>query len=180
MVLDSDLQKEAERWFGEALERPISDEQFKAIGQVVVRFNRLEHALQIFIWLLLGVKFDVGEIITSGLSFRNLLDIFSSLCRHLIDDPNVIEKLRELCKQLGEVEQKRNQLIHSQWWGNLSEVVVRYKTTARARKGRKTQFEFIEDEYWTRFFSLVDTVEKDLIKFHKDHLESIWLAKLES
>ena len=169
MTLSTDLQTQAERFLQQALSLPISDENLRAIGQVVVRFNLLEGGLSLLIWILSGVEQDIRYIITAGLSFRNLLDIFSSLCRYKLDEPEAINRLNELIKRLVQAGEKRNQVVHSVWAGNLYGAALRSKATARARKGFKLQFEATETEELDAIASFIGEVAKDVGAFYKSH-----------
>lgn len=155
--------------YAKGLRSPVDDEHLKALGQVVVSFNELEFALKLYIFVLLGMNYELGEVVTSQLSFRNLVDVFGSLCRYRGGESEMEPELRKLCAKLAQVEEKRNQLIHSEWSGDFDGAVMRSKTTARARRGRKVQIEYLKREDWKDFFSCISETDEALNTFYATH-----------
>ncbi len=119
------------------------DQLFLAIGRISQYFNVLETYASVLVWTLIGAGQQVGEIITSELSFRNLLALLSSLYRLRKTDKKDINKLTELLKKAEGFERKRNQIIHSIWAVNMTDPqsLIRYKVTAKRKNGLKHTLE---------------------------------------
>jgi len=124
------------------------DDHLKAMGLITVNFSLLENTIAFIIWLLLGLDQQTGQIITSELSFRRLLELFSSLCRNKKNDKVTLEKLKTLLKRIEHAEQERNKIIHSMWTaGNDEETITRFKITAKIRNGLMHQYEQLKVEH---------------------------------
>ena len=83
----------------------------------------------------------LGQIVTAELSFRQKIDLLSSIYR---DKPNNSTKLAELDRVLARVaqaEQKRNIVVHSVWTAHeVKATVATIKSTAKRRsKGLKLE-----------------------------------------
>jgi hypothetical protein len=123
----------------------LPDAFLKDIGRLVVDFAALESSIAIAIWNLLNIDGSKGEIITSEMSFKNMLALFSSLFMHKTSDRAALDEMKVLISQATGVEIKRNRIVHSSWgmrvWRDGRETVVRMKTTAKISKGLKRQNE---------------------------------------
>jgi len=119
------------------------DELHRRIGQISSYFNGLEKYIKMLIFKLIGPDIRIGEIVTSELSFRNLISLLFSLYKYRKSDPNDIAKMNEICKRANNLETKRNQVIHSIWAvnPNTEEKLLRIKVTAKYKHGLKHTFE---------------------------------------
>lgn len=119
------------------------DELIKAIGLIVVCFEGLNNSVSSGIWSLLKINRLAGECITSELSFKGSLHLFSSLYRLECTDVAKIKELAVILKKANQAEEKRNIIMHSAW-GLGSEYkgeLLRIKSTAKMSKGLNQQFE---------------------------------------
>ncbi|HYJ65436.1 MAG TPA: hypothetical protein VEV62_16965, partial [Parafilimonas sp.] len=96
------------------------DEFHAVIGRISVNFSALEETLSKCIIRILGQTNEVGHIITSELSFRSKIGLFSSLYLKLRDkchfnefENSGTEHFKTLIKALNKAEDLRNQVIHS-------------------------------------------------------------------
>ena len=107
------------------------------LGLLVVNFNLIEEMLSFTIWSLLGCEQRLGMCATTQLSFRGLINAFCSLYYlRAIDDPDTVASVQSLRVRLEAVEQKRNELLHSQWMvGMKPGLSGRSKASAKAKKG---------------------------------------------
>ena len=119
---------------------PVSDEQLKAIGRITVAFSFLENTIAFFVWELLGREQRVGQIVTAGLSFNQLVNLFGSLYRHRVTDAEKIAALETLLKKIEQAQTERNAIVHSEWAAGESGTTNRVRRTARASKGFQLQF----------------------------------------
>lgn len=136
------------------------------IGRVSVNFSNLELLVSAFISKLASDDPKIGAIIASEMSFRNLLNAFSSLYQYKIKDVNLVNKLNEIIKLLGNAEEKRNQLIHSTYASPHGEdKMVRIKITAKQNKGLKFTHEPINIELLQKHSQLQAKLFTDLLVF---------------
>lgn len=106
------------------------------LGQVVQAFAFLERTISNVIKMMLGVPDDIGDIITAELSYRNKLDMFSSLLRYNVKkykdfDEDIETRFRELLSLCSTAGGQRNRIIHSDFAANK----FRLQITAKARHG---------------------------------------------
>ena len=122
-------------------------EHLELIGLISVNFALLELALATGIWMALGVDQRRGQIITSELSFKKLLALFSSLYQERSLTEEASQKLDLIIKTAIQAEEKRNVIVHSLWAEGSSEsTITRTKTTAKASKGLRLQLEQVSIE----------------------------------
>lgn len=118
-----------------------ADEHFRAIGRITVSFSFLEAMISLFVWSLIGEDQRLGQVITAKLSFRQLLDLLSSLYRYRADNPELIEELDTLVTEAAQAAQRRNLVAHSFWAaGDTHETITRVKMTTKRKKGLRLQF----------------------------------------
>lgn len=144
------------------------DQAFLAgIGGVCVAFSQLELSLELVIGaLLVGTQLDsqaTGRIVTAELSFQKAVHLFEALHRHRYPDQDDAG-LRELCKTMGSLEQKRNLIIHSSWaHSGVANTMNRVKTTARGKL--KHSFESVTLDELRALCVELDSVTQRLITF---------------
>lgn len=119
----------------------VPDHYLVEIGRVVANFAILEKELSSLIHCLLGTNEDVTQIVTSELSFRNLLDLSASLVKQL-HSPKETELFKATLKLVEKAEEKRNLIVHSIWKVGFDWGVTRSKNTAKRGRGLQTQNEF--------------------------------------
>lgn len=110
------------------------EQAVEGLGRISVEFQRLESRLASGIAFLLDPDDAyLGAIVTAQLSFRVLIDLFAALYHHRFDDPLKDKELAKLLGRCAEAEQRRNQIIHSEWTPDYKtgKDAVRTKYTAR-------------------------------------------------
>jgi len=122
----------------------------RELGRTVAYQSLLESAMSHFIGSLLSLGHCDAQIVTAELSSRQLRAILmSTLAERLKEDPESLERAKDLMKRTGNFEQRRNALAHSLYWhgGDYSEnTATRFKTTARESRGLKVQHETVDVE----------------------------------
>ena len=122
-------------------EENIDDRFIKSIGRIVISFSHLEHVLTLFCGTNIGVSYPINEIITSELSFKQLVNLTISIYKEIETDEEKLQTVTNICKKALQLEEKRNIIIHS-YYGKASgdsEKVVRKKITAKSKKGHTVQ-----------------------------------------
>lgn len=108
----------------------------EALGEALVWFEELDDQLSAGISFLVGRGDDVGQIVTAGLSFRAKPDLFGALFRNKRPQSENLERLDALLGACQQIEQKRNEVVHSRWLHDLDGFgMTRTKVTAHRKRG---------------------------------------------
>ena len=124
------------------------DRFLAALGLVSTNYQVLEKYVEFFVWTLIGQDQEIGQILTSQMSFRRLCDTLCSLFRHRVQDSEMVEELEGIIKKAAQAEERRNALIHSSWWGLESTdlPVTRLKITSKRKRGLKHTYESMDPD----------------------------------
>jgi hypothetical protein len=123
------------------------------IGRIVLNFSELEAQISNGIVKCLEMDEERGRIVTSEISFKSKVHILSSLIRHLsgkwkfnVGDEDALRCWEEIERQCFRAEEKRNQIMHSEWAGPyLRDLKAeRIKYSAKAKTGLKKHIEPID------------------------------------
>jgi hypothetical protein len=140
----------------------IDDEFCLAIGRVTISFANLELTLSLFCGAHIGSNTPiVNQIITSELSFKQLVNISVAVHREVESNEDKIEKFYEIAKKLFALEQRRNAIIHSNY-GSQNKLVVRQKASAKGKKGFRIQYEDLTPEMIMAFNEEIETVSRQI------------------
>ncbi len=133
------------------------------LGECVAHFQRVEQALSICISALIGRSRKVGEIVTSEMSFRAKVAVYSALCHHALDTDELPRDLRQLVARLYWAEQERNTISHSLWDASeeFPEAVRREKTSSKKGRLNKTQ-EYLTPDDLEELGRLFEGIATDL------------------
>lgn len=146
------------------LQHSIPDKHLKSIGDITVSFALLELNIQLFIWSMLNEDQRIAQIITAELSFKNLRALMKSLYleKYGKEDED-FDKLNKLMIRTGQVEDKRNQIIHSFWGGSRNtDTISRFKITAKEKDGIKFQFEEVPLDKLSDFATEIKVLAGDI------------------
>jgi len=112
----------------------------KAIGRVAIYFSSLENTISRVIGLLISEQdTEIGDVITSELSFKQLVGMLQNIFKHKSDSEVEIKKLDKILYRAIKISDERNAIIHSLWLqipGD-SEEYIRLKKTAKHKKNSK-------------------------------------------
>ena len=109
---------------------------FEALGEVVNCFEQLDDQVANAISFLIGRGEAVGRIVTAELSFRVKVNLLGVLFAHERPNSQELAELREWCVACLQVEDRRNQFVHSTWRRErMDQSMVRVKYTARGKRG---------------------------------------------
>jgi len=93
-----------------------SDDHKKEIGRLCMAFQNLESVICFLTWTLIGECQQVGQIVTSNMSFSRVCDTLVGLSVYRFgEDTDTTKSIAALVKQASQLEQKRNRFIHSYW-----------------------------------------------------------------
>lgn len=114
------------------------------IGGHIAAFQKIEENLANCIAMLIDYDdFHVGAIVTSELSFRAKLGIFTSLVLYRLDANKLPQEFADFVRRAYAAEERRNLVVHS-YWDPSSENPARaqrIKPSAKSKKGFIQAFE---------------------------------------
>ena len=140
---------------------------FAAIGLISVNFQCLEKSMEFFAWALIGEDQEIGQIVTSQISFNRLCDLIGSLFRYRAGGSGLVKELDGLIKRASKVAEERDRVIHSNWAGDLESSILRVKITAKRETGLKHQYEYTDPNDLLKIGGSIEQVWKDLMGFIK-------------
>jgi hypothetical protein len=149
----------------EALSRS-EEEIAKAVGLLIIYFNRLERDVGYFLATLLqSTSEHVVNALFASMSFGQKVDLLAALyLERFREDGSRCEKCRSVVQQLRNFEEARNKYAHS-WWGAKqfanTDVFVRVKIRTKGGKGLVVSEE--------------QTVPNDLTKVCEQIVKFSWL-----
>jgi hypothetical protein len=97
-----------------AVESPLTDEQLKELGRLVVDCGFAEFILGMHVSMLLEIPFQSRDIAIHALPFRRKLDILQSRVDE-IPKAETRTLVAEACKIIGPAIGERNLLLHGLW-----------------------------------------------------------------
>ena len=107
-----------------------------SLGEMVIRFSRLEFSLSYAIEMLLDTDGEAGMIATARLTYGGKVDVFNALALYRVPEVEGSPVHRQLIKRLGEAAEERNTTLHSLWAGSMDEPsLVRLKSQLRRTTG---------------------------------------------
>lgn len=114
-------------------------EVLEALGEMTVRFQKLEKALKLFSVALMDTgRTRPAMIALNELSFAKLCQVAEAIARsRLPESSEWLERFVEALKSCRDFEQKRNRFTHGEWAGSPD-----YPAAARWRKPRISKGEF--------------------------------------
>jgi hypothetical protein len=144
------------------------------LGECVAHFQRIEEALNICISALIGRNRTIGEIVTSEMSFRAKIAVYSALLHHALGADKLPQELRDLVVRLHWAEQERNTIAHSLWdASNKDPNAIRREKTS-SKKGRLTLTEeFLTPDDLEKLGHQFEGVATDLFYLSARHLPKL-------
>lgn len=139
------------------MQHPVGDAHKILLGDMVASFALLEAELKGLVSHLLGSDISVARIVTAELSFGALKALMVSLYLNRFGNDGLFAELRQLLSEAVKVENLRNTYTHSQWAaGPDAQTIVRFKTTAKEKRGLNTQYEEVTTQDMQEF---VDSIK---------------------
>ncbi len=136
----------------------------------IIWFQHIENTLCICISAFSGMDEEVGEIVTSEMSFRAKVSILSALAgfHSKTEDPH--EDIQDLIKRVRWAEQERNRLVHSMWDLNEGKpgTILREKASIRKGKHKVAQEDFLPEDL-QNLKGLFEGINTDLIYLFSEH-----------
>jgi hypothetical protein len=138
----------------------------QAIGRICINFSHLESIVESFTWDLIGPDQRLGQILTTERSFRQVRELASCIWLEKFPDPEMRKSFADLLNRIGEIEARRNQIIHSTWYpGESRETITRVKVTAKMNKGYHLVAEQMSVEALNQFAEEIAAANWDVLQF---------------
>jgi hypothetical protein len=121
------------------------------LGRVTASFAQAEAGLRAVLGELMNPATEVGDAVCSHVSFRRSLDLLASLVRHACGEGVELSFTLDLIDRAGRAADRRNSLIHCEWWTTVSpgddrHGVTRRRIRARGKAGLTYEWEKMEPE----------------------------------
>ena len=146
-------------------ERRISDAHLQAIGSIVGNFAYLEAIIKLVIWMYSGLERQrTGQIFTSKLPFRALLEVLEAIIRETGATEDSIAYMKRLINRADRINKRRNEIIHSTWAvGDDPSVITRAKV--ELREGYQFKAEELTARQLNEISNRMSALAKEFIDF---------------
>lgn len=143
------------------------DNFLAALGLITANFQVLEKYTEFFVWSLIGQDQEIGQIVTSQMSFDRICDTLYSLFRYRTQNSEMIKELDNIIQRTFQAEEKRNSVIHSSWLGlgSPDSSITRFKITSKWKKGLKHQYEEMTPGDLRKIALFIKQVQEELQSF---------------
>jgi len=145
----------------------LTDDFIKAVGRLTINFSHLEFSFSLFCGSQMGIKEPINEIITSELSFKQIVNITSGIFREIEKDPEMIEQFNKILASAWKLEEERNKIIHS-FYGRGDEPndkIIRHKHSSKFKKGFKKDYQEVDAIYVNKISDEIKMVSIRLMQF---------------
>lgn len=143
----------------------LSDEFIMSIGRLTLNFAHLEFCFTLFAGSQLGVASPLNQIVTSELSFRQLLNVTQGIYNVVESNDERLANFNEIVRNANILEQQRNKITHS-FYGQQEESqnIIRYKNTTKGKQGFKEQKEIVNAESINKIACEISELSTELMK----------------
>ena len=114
----------------------LDDAHLRAIGDVIVRWSRLEWQLANLVVVILGIPKDAGRVLTGGMEINVILAALRTVTHdtHWIKDAALVKKIRKLASDVRDDTENRHNYAHG---------IFAYDFDALAGDGTMTFFRYL-------------------------------------
>lgn len=102
---------------------PLEPEYYQALGEMTVLFSRLHYFVEMYLFLLLDVRRQVGFVLTAKLQLSQLIQRLEAVFAVRARNENDVKELHRITAKIYKAIALRNQLTHSLWFIGDSEPV---------------------------------------------------------
>ncbi len=157
----------------------MKEEHCKELGIYLVTFQDLEKTISFFLIELAGIEQNLGNILISKYSFKNLCAVFGVLFNYRCASKDIVKRMQTILSRIGILEEKRNSIVHSNWGTpavNYGDGAMRLKTKIKKNEIvydieilDKTAFQKITKDVTKEMNNFLDLMkevkDKGIIKF---------------
>lgn len=147
-----------------------------AVGELAVAFGNLELYVSAAIWQLLGVGDKtlelLGQAITAEMSFDRKVHAVASMYKIRFPSAAQDAALKRLVTRLFQAQDRRNQILHSNWPHPEDEQERwRVKSSAKAKTGLKTKVSVITADDILEVVSDIHEIGQEFAKFALENIQ---------
>ena len=142
------------------MELYLSDSQLLGLGRITGAFSSLEGVVAGGIQMAISSEQDIGRMVAAQLSFTRATGLLYAILKDRLGEGAKLDELGRCLSAASQAEQRRNQIVHSEWWPDGSGEGLRMKSGVKSGKGFVSQVEELSP----------DDIEKVA--------EEIWSARL--
>jgi hypothetical protein len=148
-----------------------------AVGEIAVAFGNLELYVSGAIWQLLGISDktveQLAQAITAEMSFDRKVHAFASMYKIRFPADATNPDLKKLVARLFEVQDLRNQVLHSNWPEPDDETErLRVKSSAKTKSGLKTSVSAVTADDMFGIVKAIHEVGQDFGKFALQRIQN--------
>jgi hypothetical protein len=159
----------------DAEENRFSEQQRKSfheeLGQYVVIYSQFESMLASFAKDLIGEDRILGSIIISETSFKNIIAKIRCLYEHRCPNNPEYKELKDLLDKAMDIEEYRNNLLHSAIMHLRTNEVLRTKSTAKYKQGYRHTIGTISIDELKKNSNVLAETTIEIIKFHNKYMK---------
>lgn len=119
------------------MEHTVPDGYLKLLGEFLVSYGLMEDAFRLLLTGLLNEDQRIGRVVTCELPFKVARALFVALYKEKIGEDKNFNTLKTFIKQAAELEQLRNQIVHSSICGDLENPEAALYISKEATKERR-------------------------------------------
>ena len=147
-----------------------------AVGEIAVAFGNLELFVSLAIWQLLGIgdktAVQLAHAITAEMSFDRKVHAFASMYKIRFPPDANSSELKQLIARLFEVQDRRNQVLHSNWPEPDDEAErLRVKSSAKAKHGLVTNVSAETADNMFEIVKAIHDVGQDFATFALENIQ---------
>ena len=147
------------------------NEGLSRLGESIVHFQRIEEVLSLCIIAMLGRDRTLGEIVTSELSFRAKVGVYSALFLYRSRLPKLPEDVSEVLGRVRAAEQRRNTIVHSLWDASVKDpTMIKREKRSCGKSGLSKVLEHIHPSELEDDIKDFENVAEDLWYVTDQHL----------
>ncbi|MHB9052410.1 MAG: hypothetical protein ACYC5F_00240 [Thermoleophilia bacterium] len=140
------------------------------LAESIVWFQHIEATLSICSAIFADMEEEIGEIVTSEMSFRARVATLSAPATHHSATDYLHDDIKGLLRRLRWAEEERNRLVHSMWDlnGKKPGAIQRTKKAIRKNKHREEFEDFVPDDLQD-LRNLFEGINTDLVYLLSKH-----------
>ena len=147
----------------------LTKEHLVAIGKITLEFAFVDLTLNVSLWNLIGIKQQMGEMITTSLSFAQKRDLFRALYLYKYKpDGKKLSDLGKLVKRIERAGTDRNSITHSLWMSRENQkpfTISRIKSTVKRKSGFERKIEDVSAEDLEKIADSFNELANDILYF---------------
>ena len=153
------------------------DDVLKKIGIVCAQFQYIDQQISLSTMCMINKQQKIGQAVVSVLPFSRLCDVFLALVWTVSSNDEFNTKCESLIKEASEIEQLRNQIVHSSVVEDGQGNIGRFKTKVNRKRGVVFDLDFKYPETLDDIITKMGSLTQSLKELQKKGQELDIFAK---